>query len=105
MSRTPDELGLATNMRVWAEEAAEEKIKLTLAFRRPGGRADERVDMLHPKTAPLSRLLADFCARHGEGVIVASQLTLRFDGADLPPSQTPEAADLEDEDLIEMRIK
>lgn len=99
MSRSPVELGLgASNDRIWTEEKVKEL--LTLKIRCAG----EDVLMRISPTESFASLLQRYCAEHGDGTLTPARLHLDFDGEIIAPEKTPDTADIEDGDLIDLKV-
>ena len=103
MNRTPEELGLVAHQQIWVEEAAE--VLMTLKLHRSGSRDEDKVEMRVAPTASLNGLLQRYCEDYGDGSLMPDQLVLVWDGDVLAPDRTPLECDLEDDDLLELRVK
>jgi hypothetical protein len=104
-TRTPIELGLVPlkagdpPRHVWAEEAAEEVLRICI--RRNG----QSTHMSMAPTATFESLLSRYCAQHGGGGLTPAQCSLEFDGDVLRPKDTPAKHELEEGDLLDLRVR
>ena len=103
LARTPRELGLVPNhsgppMAVWAAEKAEATMKVMLRT----AKSKESIPMEIAPSATFASLLERFCAMPQADGLTPAQLNLLFDGDPLDLQRTPEQAELEDEDIIEV---
>lgn len=76
--------------------------KLHFTLRLVGGSPDkDSWTLTHGQREPLANLVASFRKASG---MTEGNVALDFDGMNLLPSETPQAYDMEDEDLIEVKV-
>ena len=90
--------GVTTPVAVWAEEAAETTVHLQLRLNK------QTVSLDVPPAISFGELVARFCAKHGGGLAPGS-VYLDFDGDELPASGTVQGVELEDDDLIDVKVR
>lgn len=111
-ARSPEQLGLvpapgagaAHPVRVWAEEAAEETMKVKL---RPhgGGRDIAPIEYDVRAASTFGELVAKYCSgAHGAGLTPA-RVYLDFDGDAMPPDDTLQEHDVEEDDLFDVKLR
>jgi len=55
-------------------------------------------------TCTFEQLIARYCARHGASLTPA-QVTLHFDGDAMPPQATLAEKEIEEDDMIEVKVR
>ena len=101
LGATPRALGLTDKQELLAKEERPtvETVKLHLSYQ-----ARPKVVLSHPVDAPLSELLAAFCAAaHPPGSLPPpKRLQISFDGDRVDGKKTPRQLELEEDDLLEV---
>lgn len=80
----------------------EEDEENTIEIKVQGNDPDSKKTFKSTKTDPLDKLMADYCEFRK---LPRSRLKFFFDGDELKGSETPEQLDMENEDVIDVRVK